>query len=650
MKRVFAWLLPGLLAPAAAFAVTTQSFVIDTSESFEKGKLEGTAVHGDGRVTRAITTKRTVIDGAAVAYASAIGPDGAIYVGTGNQGNIYRLDDKGHMLFARTDAPLISSLTWVGDTLYAGTLERGKVLAIDRKGAVRDYATLAGAQHVWALAYDAARATLYAATGPEGKLFAIDKDAKQRVVHDDQAEHLLALAVDGEGRSYVGTSNGARLVRIAGGKASVLYDAPGQELTTLALGAGYVAIASNDFTDGSGESKDGRARRSSRSGKGKVFGVSLEGAVEELYRSDSAHVTALEVDTPNDALLVGLGQEGRVIRTKRGQLPVTWADADERQVVALHLTEKQPHFVSSDGVAVYRAGSDKPTQWTSAVLDAKMPAHFGELTFRKRGSIRFATRTGNTDTPDDSWSAWSGEVTQSAPIRSPAARFLQVRATLDSDSELYAVQAFYLAQNQPAYVRNVRATFDRSSDKPAATKAIITLNWDVENPDGDRLRHRVSFKREDGDGYLPLQREDELLERTELKWDSLHVPDGYYRVRVEVSDELATPPAFVLKSQAVSAPVLVDNHAPQLVNLRLKGDLLSGMATDSLGPIGQLELSVDGQPYFPVSAQDGLLDSARESFTIDLRNVPTGHHVFTVRAADGANNSAVEALETHLKR
>lgn len=653
MKRVFAWLIPSLLAPAVAAAVATQSFVVDTSDGFEKGKLEGTAVHGDGKVTRAITTKRTVIDGAATAYASALGPDGAIYVGTGNQGNIYRIDDKGHTLFARCDAPLVSSLVWVGDTLYAGTLERGKVLAIDRKGAVRDYATLTGAQHVWALAYDAPRATLYAATGPEGKLFALDKDAKQRVAHDDQAEHLLSLAVDGEGRSYVGTSNGARLVRIVGGKASVLYDAPGQELTTLVLAAGYVAIASNDFTDSGGIDlmKDStRGRKSSRAGKGKVFGVSLEGSVEELYRSDSAHITALEVDTNGDALLVGLGQEGHVVRAKRGQLPVTWADADERQVVALHLTAKQPHFVSSDGVAVYRlTDASARGQWTSAVLDAKMPARFGELSFRKRGTVHFSTRSGNTDTPDDSWSTWSPELTQSAPIRSPAARFLQVRASLEGDAELYAVQAFYLAQNQPAYVRNVRANIDRSSDKPAATKAAITLNWDIENPDGDRLRYRVFFKREGNEAYLPLLREDELLDKTELKWDSLAVPDGFYRVRVEASDELATPPPFALKSEAISAPILVDNHAPQLANLQLKGVQLSGQANDTLGPISQLELSIDGQPFFPLSAHDGLLDTARESFTVDLRNVPAGRHIFTVRAYDAVNNSSTSALEADVK-
>ena len=57
MKRVLAWLLPTLLGPGLASAVTTQSFVIDTSDAFEKGKLVGAAVHADGKLTRAVTSR-----------------------------------------------------------------------------------------------------------------------------------------------------------------------------------------------------------------------------------------------------------------------------------------------------------------------------------------------------------------------------------------------------------------------------------------------------------------------------------------------------------------------------------------------------------------------------------------------------------------
>jgi hypothetical protein len=661
MKRALAWLLPTLLAPGLALAVSTQSFLIDSSDAFEKGKLEGAAVHGDGKLTRAVTTSRIAVEGAAVAYASALGPDRAIYVGTGNQGVVYRIDtgktDAAPKPFARTDSALVSALLWADGTLFAGTLEKGKVLAIDQKGGVKDFAALPGATHIWGLAYDEKRATLYAATGPEGKLFAIDKKGAAKLVHDDLAEHLLCIALDGEGRQYVGTSNGARLLRVADGAASVLYDAPGEELGVLALGPGFVAVASNDFPDPSsgdaGKDSGGRAKRA-RPGKGKVLAVSLDGGtVEELYRADSAHVSALEVD--GLAVHVGLGQEGRIVRVQKGQTTATWADADERQIVAIHLTDKVPHFVSSDGVAVYRVAEPKAEgRWTSAVLDAKVPARFGELRFRARGKVRLATRSGNTEVPDASWSSWSTELSAAGPVRSAQARFLQVRANLPEDAELYAVEAYYLPQNLPAYVRNVRATSERAADKSAtaanAGKTGITLNWDVDNPDADRLRYRLFYRREEHAGFLPVLPEQEVLEKSEYRWETLPVPDGYYRVRVEASDELVTPEPQLQKTGTLSAPILVDNHAPQVEGLRVADGRLAGQASDALGPIALLEVALDGATFRPISPKDGLLDTARESFEVELGALPAGRHIVSVRASDAARNSGVAALEFTVQR
>jgi hypothetical protein len=659
MKRRLGWLLPWLLVPASALAGGTQSFVIDTSEAFEKGKLEGTAVLGEGKVTPAPATQRTAIEGASVAYASARGPDGAVYIGTGNDGNVVRVDAAGQRLFAHADTPLVTALVWVGDTLYAGTLGKGKLLAIDRKGTLRDFVTLEGASHIWGLAHDPKQNLLYAATGPEGKLFAIDAKGVAKLVHDDEAEHLLCVARDAEGQLYVGTSNGARLLRIAGKAASVVYDAPGQELTTLALGPGFVAIASNELNDVGESLKDASARaRRARTGKSKVFAVSFSGTIEELWRSDSTHVTALEVDEKTGAVHIGLGLEGRIVRAQRGQQHSVWADADERQVIAIQLNGSAPYFVTSDGVALYRVREGQAEhRWISAALDAKTQARFGALAYRARGKLELSTRSGNTETPDASWSGWSAALGQPGPIHSAAARFLQVRATLFDDAELYAVEAYYLPQNLPAYVRNVRSS--GNTDKPmpspgpspsAGPKSQLTLNWDVDNPDGDKLRYRVSYRREGQAAFLPLVPEHEVLDKTEVRWETLAVPDGYYRVRVEASDELSTPAPASAKSEALSAPLLIDNHSPRIEALQLQGTRLSGSASDALGPVSVLELSLDGGLYRPIAPVDGLLDSVVEKFEVDLGALATGAHIVSVRASDGARNIGSSALEFTVKR
>lgn len=656
MKRSFTWLLGALLlAPSAGLAVSTRSFVLDSSEAFEKGKPTGSAAHSSGKLTRALHAERTAVEGPPVAYASAVGPDGAIYIATGNEGVVQRVDASGVKPFADTPAALVTSLVWVEDTLYAGTLPGGRVFPITRDGKLREPITLAGAEHVWALSYALKQRVLYAATGPEGKLFALDLKGHARVVHDDQAEHLLSLGIDAQERIYAGTSDGARLLRIDGGSASVLYDFPGQELTALDVGPTFVAIAANEFPappPPQGDAKDlGALARTKRlkPGKGKVFTLGFDGSVQELDDFEDSHVSAIEVDPEHDAVQVGLGHEGRIVRLTRSGERALWVDVDERQIVALHLRGKSPHFVTSDGVALYRVREpEKAGEWTSAVLDAKAPARFGELTFRASGTVTIASRSGNTETPDASWSPWSAESSGAAPIKSPPARFLQLRAKLVGTSELYALEAYYLPQNLRARVRNVRVKSVKPEDAGKPHSSTLALVWDVDNPDDDKLRHYLYVRREGQSAWLPLLRATELLEQQEYSWETRNYPDGHYRIRVVSTDEAVNPPSYTQESEAISAPVLVDNRAPEL-ELAIRGGTLEGRALDALGPVTSLELSIDSEPFRPFFPQDDLLDTRDERFRVDLSKLAPGPHTLTVRASDAARNQASSALEVQAK-
>lgn len=660
MKRALLWLTVCLSVPSAVLAVSTKTFVFDTSDAFEKGKFEGTAYQSRGALTRGISTTRIPVEGATVAYSSAVGPDGAIYVGTGNDGHIYRVTREGAKLFADTDSAVVTSLVWAEGVLYAGTLPAGKIFAIDTKGGVRERAALKDAEHVWALHFDAKKRTLYAATGPQGKLFSLEGTAEAKVLYDDVAEHLLCLDQDAQGRLYAGTSNGARLVRIDGKEARVLYDFPGQELTVLKLGANFIAAASNDFPEpppvGADANKDASARlRRPKPGKGKVFRLGFDGQLNELYDSDAAHVSALDVDAKTGSVYIGLAQEGRVVRVTETYDRAVWADADERQVVALHLGTENAHFVSSDGVAVYRVDREnREGRWTSQVLDAKVPARFGELSYRAQGSVRWATRSGSTETPDEGWSAWSAESNAQGPIKSPGARFLQVQFRLADAAELYAASAFYLPQNQRAQVQKVRLKPAKPQDPKSSGlpshKSVLSLTWDVINPDDDRLRYRLFYRNEAHSAFLPMLRDQERLEQSDYEWETRALPDGYYRVRVEASDEASNPKAFVEKSEALSAPLLVDNQGPEILGLKVQGKQLVGIVRDALGPIQTLEVSWDGAPYDAAFPVDGLLDTKEERFAIDLVSLTPGTHIASVRASDSAHNVSASSLEFKVDR
>ena len=94
----------------------------------------------------------------------------------------------------------------------------------------------------------------------------------------------------------------------------------------------------------------------------------------------------------------------------------------------------------------------------------------------------------------------------------------------------------------------------------------------------------------------------------------------------------------------------MDNHGPELVNLRVQGKELSGIAKDALGPIQALELSLNGAPYVPLAPVDGLLDTREERFVVDLSALAPGTHIASVRATDAANNVTAGSLEFQVQR
>jgi hypothetical protein len=664
MKRALVTWGLGCLVPTLALAVSTQRFELETHETFEKGKLEGTIAWDSGKLTRGIQTERIAIEAASVAYAAARGPDGALYVGTGHDGVIQRVAQKGASVFAETGAAVVTSLVFAGDTLYAGTLPGGKIFAVDQKGSVKELVKLEGAEHVWGLAYDAKRRLLHAATGPEGKLFAVDERGTAKLEHDDVAEHLLCAAVDPEGRVYAGTSHGARLVRVGVDGARVLYDFEGQELTALSFAAGLIAVAANEFPDpppiasDPSKSNPGRLKRP-KPGKGKLFVMHPDGRVDELYASSDAHISAVEIDRGGDAVLTGLSENGRILRVGLDGSRATVSDVDERQIISLGLSSTSPFFVSSDGVAVYEVVPKAEVgTWTSAVLDAKAPARWGELDFRARGKVRVQARSGDTETPDDGWSAWSAALEQRGPIRSPGGRFLQLRASLVSDdAELYALHAYYLPHNRPARVRNVRVKPAKANDaKDSSSKAkaprttVVSLTWDVDNPDEDRLRFRLFYRRDEQASFLPMLREHDELDQAEYSWDTQAIPDGYYRVRVEASDEYDNPVPYARSMHATSGPLLVDNHAPVISELAFSQGKLTGRVIDSVGPVSRLEVSLDGGPHKPFYPLDDLLDTADERFAVEVGELAAGTHIASVRATDAAHNVGSRAIEFVIRR
>jgi len=653
----------GLLAVLSqAEATSTHSFVLDDAASLAAGELDGAAVYSSGDVRAGLEARRIALPDAAVAYSLARAADGTTYVGTGDEGRVYRLRGDELSVFAETGQLLVSALALGAEgTLYAGTIPEGKIFAISPAGDMRELAPLEGAQHVWALVYDPRRRTLFAGTGPEGRVFAIDAAGHASTYYDSRAAHIMSLALDADGTLYAGTSDDALLLRLrAPGQADVVYDFPGNELRAIAVRGGELAVVANDMpapapSIGSSTSTKASANtQRRRTGKGKLFRVDSEGRAELLYSDDAAHFTAVELST-DGSIHLGVGKDGRVLRVNADGTWATMLDVDERQVLGLALDGADPILITGDSGAIYRprSGTLERGFWTSKVLDAQFRARFGRLDWRGEGQLELTTRSGNTSEPDDTWSDWSEPLTRPGPVHSAGARFVQIRASFrrDANAVLRAVELFYMPRNQRAVITQVNAGRQHAPSKAsgqAEPSSRYDLSWTVRNADSDALRYRLAYRQEAQTRWRPILREDEVLTAARYSWQTESLPDGWYVLEVRASDELANAREDVLRHRAESEPFRVDNHAPQIPELAARAGTLVARVVDGLGPVASLELAIDGDAFRPVQSVDGLLDSADERVSLDLnvhlQGIPPGEHILALRARDAAGNSVVREI------
>lgn len=644
---------------SAAFAGSTRSFVIDDDDAFGKGELDGTSVYSSGDLRLGASTERVDIAGSPVAWSALRRPDGSVLLGTGNDGKILRVDGKKVSTFAETKQLLVTTLVaGPGGDVFAGTLPDAKIFRVDAGGKAKEFAKLDGAEHIWALLWDAKKNALVAATGPNGKLFRVPLSGKAEVLYDGDANHLMSLARDKDGALYVGTSNTAQVIRITEGKPSeTVYDFPGTEITALAVQNGELLVAANAFDEGRGsttgdDSKDAKKKEAPagpKSGDGQIWRLSAAGVADRVFDLKKDFFTEVAFDA-DGAFFAATGKEGKVFRVLADRSFSTWLDLNERQVLAFDLSGAAPFVVASDSAALYwvkTAGASKGL-WTSDVLDGGARCRFGELTWRANGALSMETRSGNTEKPDATWSAWSAALGAPGPVRSPAARYLQVRAKLaNSDTTLFAVTAYYLRDNQRAVIESVGVEprggdKDKDGGTPKASSS-YKLTWKVENPDGDPLRYYLRFRSEGQKTLRSILPPQQVLTQTTYDWETNSIPDGFYIVEVEASDELTNPRDLASSAKRSSEPILIDNHAPVIDALSVEGDTVRGRATDSLGPIHKLEYAVNGGPWTVFFPEDDLFDTRTESFRFAVPKMGSDP-IVAVRATDAAGNTATREI------
>jgi sugar lactone lactonase YvrE len=732
------------------WASETQFWQVGSFEEFLHGNLQGVSLGHEGALELAPSTEAFFDPEQTLALSLAADRAGNLYIGTGHEGKVFRVDSEGHgkLIFQAPQPEILAVAAAPGGDIYAASSPDGKIYRVTADGKSSVFFD-PKAKYIWSLAFDS-QGRLYAGTGDSGLIYQIDSDGKGRTFFESRQTHIICLAFDRDGNLLAGSDPDGLVFRITPqGTGFVLYKADFPEVHALVLdseGRVYAAALGGSgampnapflaapvapapqaapitvtVTASGGElpaegSDTGKGRgqqptpqpapprqapqreRSSPSfnraggapiatptsplGRGALVRISPDNSVDTLWSSDKQSIFGLALEGKNVLFSTdGSGQIFRLSPSSDGPRLTLVTETREALATRLLVEGTSVYVTTSDVAKLFRVATGPAREGTyeSPVKDTKFVSRWGNLTWRAQVpagcSLEFYTRAGNSETPDRTWSEWNGPYTNpdNSRITSPAARYIQWKAAFKgpggSSPVLDDVTLGYLNQNLPPAIRSLEVSTAgsrtgiggggaQSGSQPlnvegsgagftgatatAGKKVPTTFNWQADDPNGDRLVYSLYLKAADErDWHLVKNR----LHETSYTLDPNATPDGEYLARLVASDEESNPPSQARRSELVSAPFWIDNTPPrvEVTEQHLEGTSaeVRFRASSNLSPLRSAETSLDGGEWRPVGADDGIIDSRTESFTVRLSSLVAGEHQLLLRAYDIAGNTGI---------
>src|ERR671926_1877292 len=133
-----------LLAAAAAAAAlglplqasSPKFFQAATQNEFLKGDVENLSIDAHGQLTLGPVTDVVYETSAPFLWSMIAAPDGTLYVGTGNEGKVFRIDPqgKGSLLFDSTELEAHALALAPNGGLYVATSPDGRIYKVEKNG------------------------------------------------------------------------------------------------------------------------------------------------------------------------------------------------------------------------------------------------------------------------------------------------------------------------------------------------------------------------------------------------------------------------------------------------------------------------------------------------------------------------------------
>lgn len=698
----FVFIVVAILS-TSVLASEPQIWTVNTRAEILKGNARSVSVDANGSITLAPKLNEVFKTDQQYVWSSAYDASGNIYMGTGGEGRIYKVAPSGTgNLFTDLNELNVTAIVARRDGgLFAATSPDGRVYQIDAAGKATVYFE-PKEKYIWSLAL-MMDGSLAVGTGDGGKLYrvrSVNATAESSIMFDSSEMHIISLATDQNGNLFAGTDSGGLVLKFgADGKPFALLDSPLREIhelvvspngTVYALALSESASAAKPSETSATPSAESKAvtaaapaspeipvksRYDLANAKTAVYRISSDGSSDIIYASPTVIGFSLYAHKTNNGVLLGTSDKGRIYSISNDAREQLVLQSDANQISTIFNFGQNLYATSSNSGRLYRFGGERTTEgvYESSVLDAKGTASWGNVWWRSTGDVKIETRSGNTESPSETWSAWSPvtAASQRGSSASPRSRYFQWRAVLKPDAVLNELSVAFLSNNIAPEVLSITilpANVGLVANPPVQVDPNIEVSgmdpqtfgipvqsvpprkvylrgarafqWNAEDRNGDKLIYDFYF-RETGDAEFKLLKSD--MTDNFYSLDGLSLSDGRYVVRVVAKDAPANPAGQFLTGELLSEsfdidnsqPVVAASGQPQVTNDKAR---VAFTANDRFGYITRAEYSVNGGEWQTVYADDGIADGPSEKFTFEISVPAAGEYAVTLRVFDAAGN------------
>jgi hypothetical protein len=580
--------------------------------------------------------------------------DGSLYIGAGGGGTVYRLTAaqlqsakagdadvaavaKPEAFFKTTADHIMALMLDPKNNLYVGTGNNGILYKVTPSG-VSSVIYDAKENAISGLAMTP-NGTIYAVTGPKGMLYKITPDGETTVAFDRASSFYTAIRPAADGTLYASTVNAVfHIIPSTTDPTQTIVlplDNPKDvDFLTLALQPNGSVVAG---TGNIGEIYTAQAEGSSSAPSSGTF-TSVVHDAKLSSRWGSLH---WEGTLPDTATVVAETRTGNV-----AEPDVTWTAWSPVRIAAGAregtITSPAGRFIQYRLTLHEGKNGQNPT--VRDVVVAYMPRNqapkvaFANPTGGERWSKTQTLRWNGTDPDSDtlsyevSYSTDAGTTWKPLPTPAKPAPAAPTPTTAGAKPDSATI-VLAIATDTPAKMLAEYKTKVAAMNLPEPMKASLIEEY--------RLSQE---KKPDTPATVVSQRENSKSLDTTL------LPDGTYWFKVVASDRVSNPTDGQTIT-AVSEPVTIVNAVPKItisgqptINSN-KSVRLTGTLTQTRVAVTAGQYRIDGGDWYAAAPSDGLFDSLSEMFTVETPPLTSGKHTIEVEAFNAAGGKSLEKIE-----